>query len=111
LVELWVTAVATLASSTSRAKVDLPDPLTPVTATRRLSGIAAVTSLRLCRFARSTVSQCSLSGSEVVAGSSCFFLRVDFLAAGREAAAASSCCEQKSSAAAPSRPCGAVLSA
>ncbi len=36
-----------LASSTSRASVDLPEPLTPVTATRRLSGMSTVTLLQV----------------------------------------------------------------
>jgi hypothetical protein len=37
------TAACTLASSTSRASVDLPEPDTPVTATRRLSGTITFT--------------------------------------------------------------------
>ena len=45
-----------LASSTSRASVDLPEPLTPVTATRRFSGRSTVTSCRLCRVAPRIVS-------------------------------------------------------
>ena len=36
------TMACTLASSTSRASVDLPEPLTPVTATRRCSGTSTV---------------------------------------------------------------------
>ena len=52
LVLRFCTAVCTLASKTSRARVDLPEPLTPVTATRRLSGSWAVMACRLCRLAR-----------------------------------------------------------
>src|SRR5438045_4714014 len=40
------------AYSTSRPSVDLPDPETPVTATRRPSGIATSTFFRLCSEAR-----------------------------------------------------------
>ena len=45
-----------LASSTSRASVDLPEPLTPVIATSRFSGMSTVTSCRLCSVAPCTVS-------------------------------------------------------
>ena len=57
LVLRFCTATCTLASNTSRAKVDLPEPLTPVMATKRLSGTWAVTFCRLCRLAPLTVSQ------------------------------------------------------
>jgi len=43
------TAVAALVSSTSRARVDLPEPLTPVTTTKRCRGTATVRFCRLCR--------------------------------------------------------------
>ncbi len=42
LVARWATAACTLVSSTSRASVLLPEPLTPVTATRRAIGTATL---------------------------------------------------------------------
>src|SRR6218665_2244037 len=51
------TQACTLVSSTSRASVDLPEPLTPVTATRRRSGTATLRFCRLCSCAPCTVSQ------------------------------------------------------
>ncbi|MCY1533896.1 hypothetical protein D9M68_692480 [compost metagenome] len=43
------TACVRLSSSTSRARVDLPEPDTPVTTLRRPTGILASTLRRLCR--------------------------------------------------------------
>ncbi len=51
------TASSRLVISTSRASVDLPEPLTPVIATSRDSGRLAVTLRRLCSVAPCTVSQ------------------------------------------------------
>ena len=48
------TAWARLSSRTSRAKVDLPDPETPVTTLRRPMGKRASTLCRLCRWAPAT---------------------------------------------------------
>ena len=53
------------AKRTSRAKVDLPEPLTPVMATRRRRGTWAVTDCRLCRVAEWTVSQDGVGTSDV----------------------------------------------
>ena len=53
------TASSRLVISTSRASVDLPEPLTPVMAIRRPSGMLAVTLRRLCSVAPCTVSQFS----------------------------------------------------
>ena len=49
-----------LASSTSRASVDLPEPLTPVTATSRCSGTATSTCCRLCSDAPCSVQRGAL---------------------------------------------------
>ena len=51
------TAACRLVISTSRASVDLPEPLTPVTATSRGSGSSTVTLRRLCSVAPSMRSQ------------------------------------------------------
>jgi hypothetical protein len=48
-----------LASSTSRASVDLPEPDTPVTATSRFSGTMTFTLARLCSVAPFTFSCCT----------------------------------------------------
>src|SRR5579872_4283858 len=56
LVERCITPACTLVSSTSRARVDLPEPDTPVTATSRYKGTVTEMSCRLCRSALTTLS-------------------------------------------------------
>ena len=62
----WLTAACTLASSTSRASVDLPEPDTPVTATSRCSGSWTLTDCRLCKVAVCTLSQPSAAAGSPV---------------------------------------------
>ena len=83
LVLRWLTCVCTLASNTSRAKVDLPEPLTPVTATKRCKGISTLTFCKLWRLA-----PLSSNHLRVVLTSCGALIALDASAAARTAAAA-----------------------